>query len=366
MKKRFIAFSIIFTLLLSMSAAFSLPIAAELDESPVCPPHHYGSWQEFDKDLHIHYCIHNAEHKEVESHHFDNGVYHEASCTHKEYTRKTCQDCGYIKDEEGRKPALGHSYGEWILLKEGSEEERGMYGRRCSRCQEWEQRVIPCRSDPAIYGVLREIDFEGIITVDIMLQNNPGFAGFGMEVAYDIALLDPLAEGGVEYGEIIENRMPFDHVDRDNGIIKIVSVSTSMMNQDGRIATLKFKGQKGADETKLGFRCLPGNINDLNYQTVTIYEKDLVIGVEPDHTHSYVWEEQQGLYECYHPFCTKAYDASNDMDGDGCLTTLDGILLLRHLMSGNQLEQQTADFNQDGKVGLSDLIILLRLLNHII
>lgn len=337
-----------------------------VEESPVCPPHDYGPWQKFDENLHIHYCNYDANHKEVEDHHFDHGVYHEAGCTHKEYTRKTCQDCGYIKEEEGRKPALGHSYGEWTLLKEGSEEEQGMYGRQCGRCHEWEQRVIPCKSDPAIYGVLQEIDLEGIVTVDIMIRNNPGFAGFGMEVAYDIALLDPLEEGGVEYGEIIEGRMPFSYVDRDNGIIRIVSIATNMTNQDGRIATLKFKAKKGAEGTKLGLKCLPGNINDLDYQPVTIYEKDLIIEREPDHTHSYVWEEQQGIYECYHLFCMKVYDASDDMDGDGRLTTLDGILLLRHLMGGKQLDQHTADFNQDGKVAISDLIILLRLLNHII
>ena len=77
----------------------------------------------------------------------------EASCEedgHNEYYY--CAGCGkYFKDAEGKVEttkeaevikATGHTYGEWVVVKEATEDEPGLEERTCS-CGEKETREIP-------------------------------------------------------------------------------------------------------------------------------------------------------------------------------------------------------------------------------
>ncbi|MBQ7095373.1 MAG: hypothetical protein IJN80_02825 [Clostridia bacterium] len=262
---------------------------------------------------------------------------------------------------EGEK-TCSHSYGEWYLHKEGSEEEQGMYLRECILCHEKEERIIPCKSDPAIYGVLNEIDAEGNITVDIMIQNNPGFAGLKLIINYDSAILTP--EPTVTTGEVLAGGYIANNVNQEECMIQLVVVSAKNFSKDGRIATVKFKAKEGAGSTVLGIRVDPNNSTNMDYNYITIYDKDLSLAADADHAHKYQWMEEAGLYHCKHYFCDVEYHDSADPDGDGQLTLLDGVLLLRCLLGGQEIEPQLADINQNGKAGLHDVIILLRTINN--
>ena len=63
----------------------------------------------------------------------------EATCTEKGYTEHTCE-CGesYI---DSYVDASGHSFGEWVVVKEATEEEKGLRERECS-CGEKETEEI--------------------------------------------------------------------------------------------------------------------------------------------------------------------------------------------------------------------------------
>ena len=64
------------------------------------------------------------------------------TCIEKGYTRYTCEGCedaykgNYVE-------ALGHSYGEWKVVKEATEETTGLRELECSVCKEKVEQVIP-------------------------------------------------------------------------------------------------------------------------------------------------------------------------------------------------------------------------------
>lgn len=68
-------------------------------------------------------------------HDWDDGVVTEATCGQKGSTVYTCRNCGAqeIKDE---KPALAHTYGEWVVVTEPTCTESGLKERTCSLCTE--------------------------------------------------------------------------------------------------------------------------------------------------------------------------------------------------------------------------------------
>ena len=64
------------------------------------------------------------------------------TCTEQGYTTHTCTVCGdsYV---DTYVPALGHSYGEWYQTKAPTYEADGEERRDCSRCDEFQTRVVP-------------------------------------------------------------------------------------------------------------------------------------------------------------------------------------------------------------------------------
>lgn len=58
-----------------------------------------------------------------------------------------------------------------------------------------------------------------------------------------------------------------------------------------------------------------------------------------------------------------AFEANNDLDGDGMVTTADAILILQHLVGKDvELDLVAADRNGDGKVSIYDVVVYLRML----
>ena len=62
------------------------------------------------------------------------------TCTEKGYTAKICQ-CGYSLVESYTEPT-GHSFGEWVVIRESSCTEVGEMHKQCSNCEYFEAQII--------------------------------------------------------------------------------------------------------------------------------------------------------------------------------------------------------------------------------
>ena len=67
-----------------------------------------------------------------------------ATCTETGLTEGSrCSVCGTILTAQQATPALGHSWGGWIVVQEASVAESGIMRRTCDRCGETEETPIP-------------------------------------------------------------------------------------------------------------------------------------------------------------------------------------------------------------------------------
>ena len=71
------------------------------------------------------------------------------TCVTNGYTVYTCTCGDSYKDDEV--DALGHTYGEWKVVKEATEEETGLKERKCNICNELETQTIPTLSHTHSY-----------------------------------------------------------------------------------------------------------------------------------------------------------------------------------------------------------------------
>ena len=68
------------------------------------------------------------------------------NCTEKGYTTYTCRNCGYSY-RGNEVDELGHTWGEWKVIKEATTIETGIKERVCERCDDKETAVISMISD---------------------------------------------------------------------------------------------------------------------------------------------------------------------------------------------------------------------------
>ena len=78
----------------------------------------------------------------VEHEHSYEDVVTKATCTEQGYTSHVCSACGEHY-EDSHVEALGHSYGDWVIVKESTAESEGLKERSCTRCGEKESEVVP-------------------------------------------------------------------------------------------------------------------------------------------------------------------------------------------------------------------------------
>ena len=72
-----------------------------------------------------------------------------ATCTEQGYTEHICNVCGDTY-RDSIVDALGHEFTEWVQTKAPTETQTGLMERKCSRCGEKEQQVLPkLKADPA-------------------------------------------------------------------------------------------------------------------------------------------------------------------------------------------------------------------------
>ena len=74
----------------------------------------------------------------------------EATCTEAGYTGDmVCTRCGDVKTKGEETAALGHDFGQWETVKEADCFHTGLEERKCSRCEEIEQRETTATSCPS-------------------------------------------------------------------------------------------------------------------------------------------------------------------------------------------------------------------------
>lgn len=84
----------------------------------------------------------------------------ESTCTEEGYTVYTCLLCNH-EEIADYTPAKGHSFGDWMIVKEPDENEEGLEERICSECDELEERVIEKLAPAYITG---DVNNDGKIT----------------------------------------------------------------------------------------------------------------------------------------------------------------------------------------------------------
>ena len=80
------------------------------------------------------------------THDYSAEVTAEPTCTENGVKTWTCEICAEQYTE--RIPALGHSFGEWVLIQEPTTIEAGLEERSCSRCDYTEQRTVAKLENP--------------------------------------------------------------------------------------------------------------------------------------------------------------------------------------------------------------------------
>ncbi len=63
------------------------------------------------------------------------------TCTKDGVLRYTCSECG-ICDREEAIPAMGHNYGDWVIVQESTTETTGTAERTCNICGEAEVKTL--------------------------------------------------------------------------------------------------------------------------------------------------------------------------------------------------------------------------------
>ena len=63
-------------------------------------------------------------------------------CENAGYTHEVCS-CGYERNKETTDAALGHDMGDWVVLTPAACEETGLQRKDCSRCDHFEEEIIP-------------------------------------------------------------------------------------------------------------------------------------------------------------------------------------------------------------------------------
>ncbi|MDD6021491.1 MAG: InlB B-repeat-containing protein [Oscillospiraceae bacterium] len=77
-------------------------------------------------------------------HNFIAGTTHPATCTSGEYTEYRCANCGESYNSYNTaSPATGHSWGEWTVNTQATNDADGEMSRTCSKCGETETVTIP-------------------------------------------------------------------------------------------------------------------------------------------------------------------------------------------------------------------------------
>ena len=104
--------------------------------------HDFGAWEPLNAGEHIRYCANDANHQETAAHRWDEGEYSDGySCTDGGTLTHTCLDCGY-QNVEVIAAGSAHHFGEWVVIKSGSDDHQELQRRECTECGAIQERTV--------------------------------------------------------------------------------------------------------------------------------------------------------------------------------------------------------------------------------
>ena len=176
------------------------------------------------------------------------------------------------------------------------------------------------------------------VAVNISIANNPGFVTMGIQVAYDSNLtLLSVSDTGLVPGQLfsteIENPQPLYWAN---------PTATADCTVNGKIATLTFKVADNAEEGEYHIRV------SYDYDNYDIYNQS----------------GEAVQFATVNGTLTVTDVVYGDVNGDGRVNNLDGMVLMRHLAKWPSYPASMispgADVNADGRINNLDGMILMR------
>ena len=176
------------------------------------------------------------------------------------------------------------------------------------------------------------------VAVNISIANNPGFVTMGIQVAYDSNLtLLSVSDTGLVPGQMfsteIENPQPLYWAN---------PTATADCTVNGKIATLTFKVADNAEEGEYHIRV------SYDYDNYDIYNQS----------------GEAVQFATVNGTLTVTDIVYGDVNGDGKVNNLDGMVLMRHLAKWPSYPASMispgADVNADGRINNLDGMILMR------
>ena len=176
------------------------------------------------------------------------------------------------------------------------------------------------------------------VAVNISIANNPGFVTMGIQVAYDSNLtLLSVSDTGLVPGQMfsteIENPQPLYWAN---------PTATADCTVNGKIATLTFKVADNAEEGEYHIRV------SYDYDNYDIYNQS----------------GEAVQFATVNGTLTVTDVVYGDVNGDGRVNNLDGMVLMRHLAKWPSYPASMispgADVNADGRINNLDGMILMR------
>ena len=197
----------------------------------------------------------------------------------------------------------------------------------------------PVPSDaPQIVVESKTISAGSTVAVNISIANNPGFVTMGIQVAYDSNLtLLSVSDTGLVPGQMfsteIENPQPLYWAN---------PTATADCTVNGKIATLTFKVADNAEEGEYHIRV------SYDYDNYDIYNQS----------------GEAVQFATVNGTLTVTDVVYGDVNGDGRVNNLDGMVLMRHLAKWPSYPASMispgADVNADGRINNLDGMILMR------
>ena len=333
--------------------------ATKTEEIAKLEGHAFGSWSKYNDEQHkrecvcgeIEYAVHtwNAGEITTPSTHLTFGA--------KTYTC-TVANCGATKTEEIAK-LEGHSFGEWfkyddtqhkrecacteaeyekhawdsgVVTQEPTATQIGELRYTCTTCSATKTEIIPASGVPEIDENAPSIVVETVraaagdtVTLNVILKNNPGFAGMNAYLTYS-DVLELVA---------VENKIPMTFT---NGTT-LVWDSDSNYSSDGLLMTLTFKVAENAEDGDYAIYVHFIDAFNLNLDDVTFHSVSGKVTVK-----SVVY---------------------GDADGDGLVNTKDIILIRKYVAAKDPITgisaveiSAGADANGDGTINTKDIILV--------
>ena len=176
------------------------------------------------------------------------------------------------------------------------------------------------------------------VAVNISIANNPGFVTMGIQVAYDSNLtLLSVSDTGLVPGQMFSTE-----IDNPQPLYWANPTATADCTVNGKIATLTFKVADNAEEGEYHIRV------SYDYDNYDIYNQS----------------GEAVQFATVNGTLTVTDVVYGDVNGDGRVNNLDGMVLMRHLAKWPSYPASMispgADVNADGRINNLDGMILMR------